>query len=241
VRSFYQLASLSFIAGGLFADLFIVRLMLTFAYTFMLANVLAGFPSWPRMTQDEPFMLSVDAVAWAILGVYVHGSSLFRLLYEERHVSLAEDEEVGRPDSVERVVGGWLARSRWVDAARIGECLSVTRALRQAQGITRRCSRRPEPLIAAEDYRLCAAHPPSPVCNVSFLPSFYGTPTPLTTAGDLADVLSARPHLPPALPDPDSTRSRVPSLHARGRDHRTVSLRPPPPIVLGRAEQVQWM
>jgi hypothetical protein len=131
---FYQLASLSFIAGGLFADLLIVRLMLTFAYTFMLANVLAGFPRWPRMTQGEPFTLSVDAIVWAVLGVYVHGSSLFRLLYEERHVSLAEDEEV---------VGAWMVAAwvvaAWVVAAWVvaGVCASLRDSAGHVQPVRR--------------------------------------------------------------------------------------------------------
>mmetsp|Transcript_13473 Transcript_13473/g.40880 ORF Transcript_13473/g.40880 Transcript_13473/m.40880 type:complete len:376 (+) Transcript_13473:123-1250(+) len=90
-----QIASFFFLLGGSFADLLIVRLMLTLAYVFLLAHVLTGFAPWPFVYQqaDQPFLIAVDSVVWAVLGVYVHGSSLFRLLYEERYVPLSEEEE----------------------------------------------------------------------------------------------------------------------------------------------------
>jgi CRP-like cAMP-binding protein len=94
-----QIASFFFLLGGSFADLLIVRLMLTLAYVFLLAHVLSGFPAWPLVYQkpDQPFRVSIDSIVWGLLGVYVHGQSLFRLLYEERFVRLtAEEEEMWR-------------------------------------------------------------------------------------------------------------------------------------------------
>jgi CRP-like cAMP-binding protein len=90
-----QIASLFFLLGGSFADLLIVRLMLTCAYVFLLAHVLAGFAAWPLVYQepDEPFVVAIDSIVWGLLGAYVHGSSLFRLLYEERFVLLTPEEE----------------------------------------------------------------------------------------------------------------------------------------------------
>lgn len=94
-----QIANFFFLLGGSFADLLIVRLMLTLAYVFLLAQVLSGFPAWPLVYQepDQPFLVAIDSIVWGLLGAYVHGQSLFRLLYEERLVRLtAEEEEMWR-------------------------------------------------------------------------------------------------------------------------------------------------
>ncbi|KAG8469232.1 hypothetical protein KFE25_007750 [Diacronema lutheri] len=95
---FSQVASACFLSGGLFADILIVRLALTLAYVFLLLHTLLGYPSWPGVTRavatdGEPYVLALDAVLWAVLGVYVHGSSLAQLLRDERPVALSERED----------------------------------------------------------------------------------------------------------------------------------------------------
>jgi len=90
-----QIASVCFLACGLFADLLIVRLMLTLAYISLMAHALAGFPAWPHISNgtDGPFLIGMDMLVWSALTGYVHGSSLLRLLFDERYVQLREEEE----------------------------------------------------------------------------------------------------------------------------------------------------
>jgi hypothetical protein len=81
-----QVSSLLFLLGGLYADLLIVRLCLTLAYTFLF---ILNLP-----LSDGPFRLQLDGLLWALLGIYVHGSSFCRLLYDERSINLTEREEM---------------------------------------------------------------------------------------------------------------------------------------------------
>lgn len=86
-----QLGSFLFIAGGVFADLMLVRLFLLLAYIFLLFNALVGFPSWPDLY--SPFdSISIDSVFWNAMGCYVQLSGLVRLLLDERKVPMDEEE-----------------------------------------------------------------------------------------------------------------------------------------------------
>lgn len=87
-----QLANLSFLCAGVFADLLIIRLCLLLGYCGLLANALTGFPLWPGFV-STPHFVALDTVVWSLLGIYVHGASFVHLLRDERAVHLSEPEE----------------------------------------------------------------------------------------------------------------------------------------------------
>jgi len=76
---------------GMFADLLVVRLCLASAYCFLVTNCLTGSPLWPALYR--PDHLTVDMLIWGIVCLYVHISSVVRLLQDERHVTLSDEEE----------------------------------------------------------------------------------------------------------------------------------------------------
>jgi hypothetical protein len=84
-------AAFSFLLAGVFADLLVVRLCLSSAYIFLILNCLMGSPLWPYLRRPEH--LTVDMLVWGIVCFYVHMCSIIRLLKDEAHVSLTDDEE----------------------------------------------------------------------------------------------------------------------------------------------------
>jgi hypothetical protein len=84
-------AAFSFLLAGVFADLLVIRLCLTSAYVFLILNCLVGSPLWPYLRRPEH--LTVDMLVWGFLCIYVHLSSVIRLLKDEAHVDLTDDEE----------------------------------------------------------------------------------------------------------------------------------------------------
>lgn len=50
------------------------------------------FSKWPNVI-NTPIVISLDTIIWATCNVYVHGSSLIRILMDERPVSLSDEEE----------------------------------------------------------------------------------------------------------------------------------------------------
>ena len=86
-----QISSLSFFLAGNFSDLLIIRLCLSSAYVFLFLNSVLGAPLWPSFRLPDKIQL--DGVLWACLNLYVHVTTVVRLLQDEYHVNLTEDEE----------------------------------------------------------------------------------------------------------------------------------------------------
>jgi hypothetical protein len=84
-----QLANFFFMVSGLHGDLLIIRFALFLAYFMLVLNSILGSPLWP-FTSGEG--IRVDGLVWSSLSLYVHGSSLFALIQDEREVELSEDE-----------------------------------------------------------------------------------------------------------------------------------------------------
>jgi hypothetical protein len=86
-----QLGSFFFFMSGIFGDLLVIRFFLVLAYIMLLINAIFGSPLWPDLTGHDG-RLALDSLCWAIIGLYVHGCSLWYLLLDEREVPLSEDE-----------------------------------------------------------------------------------------------------------------------------------------------------
>ncbi len=76
-----QISSLSFFMAGNFSDLLCIRLCLSSAYVFLFLNSIFGAPLWPLLINPGQFQL--DGVIWAILNLYLHLTTVFRLLRDE--------------------------------------------------------------------------------------------------------------------------------------------------------------
>jgi hypothetical protein len=85
-----QLASLFFTCSGINGDLLVIRLFLFLAYVMLFLSSALGGPLWPDVVRSDS--LSLDGLVWAIIGMYVHGSSLACLFLDERPVPLGNDE-----------------------------------------------------------------------------------------------------------------------------------------------------
>ena len=93
-----QLGSFFFLLSGLIGDLLLIRLFLYLAYIFLLVNAVLGSPLWPKIfAVDETITFSediaMDSFLWAVVSLYVHGSSLVALIWDEREPTLTQDEE----------------------------------------------------------------------------------------------------------------------------------------------------
>lgn len=86
-----QLASFFFFLSGIHGDLLLIRFFLFLAYTMLVINAVLGSPLWPFVTSGGGW-ISVDGLVWAVLSLYVHGSSMFALIADERQVQLSEEE-----------------------------------------------------------------------------------------------------------------------------------------------------
>lgn len=77
--------------SGIFGDLLVIRFFLVLAYIMLFINAVLGSPLWPDLKgHDQTF--AVDSICWALVGLYVHGCSLWCLLLDERRVPLTDDE-----------------------------------------------------------------------------------------------------------------------------------------------------
>ena len=86
-----QLTNFFFLASGLFNDLLIIRLCLTFAYGFLLVGALLGLPTWGESLWTGK--MALDLVVWSILNlVVVHGSDVIRIYYDERRIEFETEE-----------------------------------------------------------------------------------------------------------------------------------------------------
>lgn len=86
-----QVSSFSFFLAGNFSDLLIIRICLSSAYVFLFLNSILGAPLWPSFT--SPNKIQLDGVCWACLNLYVHVSTVVRLLKDELPAKLSEDEQ----------------------------------------------------------------------------------------------------------------------------------------------------
>jgi hypothetical protein len=87
-----QLANVFFILAGIYGDLLVIRLFLFIAYMFLFLHAAMGGPLWNNLVNSGT--VAVDGVCWSILGMYIHGSSLVCLIFDERAVQLSQDEEI---------------------------------------------------------------------------------------------------------------------------------------------------
>lgn len=91
-----QLTNFFFLASGLFNDLLIIRLCLTLAYGFLLVSGVLGLPGWGEGASSGWWTgrMAVDIVVWSAVNlVFVHGSGLLRLYWDERHIDLETPEQ----------------------------------------------------------------------------------------------------------------------------------------------------
>jgi CRP-like cAMP-binding protein len=86
-----QVSSFSFFLAGNFSDLLIIRICLSSAYVFLFLNSILGAPLWPSFR--SPNKIQLDGACWACLNLYVHVSTVVRLLKDEFQVNLSEDEQ----------------------------------------------------------------------------------------------------------------------------------------------------
>ena len=86
-----QISSFSLLMAGNFSDLLIIRICLSSAYVFLFLNSVLGAPLWPSLY--NPDKVQLDGILWAITNLYVHVSTVVRLLHDEVPVKLTEDEE----------------------------------------------------------------------------------------------------------------------------------------------------
>lgn len=85
-----QLASFFFTLSGVHGDLLVIRFFLFVAYIMLFLNSALGSPLWGSV--NTPGAIAVDTLLWALLGLYVHGASLVRLILDERKVKLTEEQ-----------------------------------------------------------------------------------------------------------------------------------------------------
>lgn len=86
-----QLSSFCFFLAGVYGDLLVIRLCCFLAYFLLIVNSLLGSPLWPD-AMGTIGSIPLDSVIWALLCLYVHGSSFISLLLDEREVPLTEDQ-----------------------------------------------------------------------------------------------------------------------------------------------------
>lgn len=90
-----QLGSFSFLLSAFFGDLLLIRVCLIMAYIWLMTAACNGFPSWPHIKDGpagEPGFISVDGIVWAGLNLFFHGAALYRMLRDERRISLSQPE-----------------------------------------------------------------------------------------------------------------------------------------------------
>lgn len=68
----------------------IIRICLSSAYIFLFINSLLGAPLWPLW--DVPDQIQLDGILWALANLYVHVTTVVRLLKDEVPVHLTQDE-----------------------------------------------------------------------------------------------------------------------------------------------------
>jgi hypothetical protein len=86
-----QSSSACFLLAAIFADILIIRIFLFSAYAFLLTQGCLGYPNWPQYTSTGK--IEVSTIVWSCLNLIVHGSAIFRLLYDERPIKFKDEDE----------------------------------------------------------------------------------------------------------------------------------------------------
>jgi hypothetical protein len=86
-----QISFFFFFSSGVFNDLLVLRVALTVAYTLLLLSGIMGFPSWSNSFKWSG-NISVDTIVWSALNVFLHGTGVIRIYYDERGVDLTDDQ-----------------------------------------------------------------------------------------------------------------------------------------------------
>jgi len=87
-----QLSSMFFLTSGLFNDLLVIRCSLTLANFFLLLAATMGLPSFLQSFIPQQ-RLAIDTMVWSSLNLLMHGLSVIRIFYDERHVDLTSDQD----------------------------------------------------------------------------------------------------------------------------------------------------
>ena len=86
-----QLGCFCFTLSTLFTDLFVIRSLLLWAYTFFILDAILGSPSWPNGYSYNDASFSADGFVWATIGIALHAMAFTSLLLDEREVTLEEE------------------------------------------------------------------------------------------------------------------------------------------------------
>lgn len=86
-----QASSACFFLAAVFADILIIRIFLFLAYTFLLTASLCGFPPWPDYKTTDK--IEISTIVWSCMNLIMHGSAIFRLLYDERPIKFRTKDE----------------------------------------------------------------------------------------------------------------------------------------------------
>ena len=88
------LFNFSLFFAGMFSDLLLVKLCLTSGFAFMLVHAVTGLPSASDgVVAPLPRVLPVDMVAFSVINLIVHGFGAYRLIRDERNITLRNEEE----------------------------------------------------------------------------------------------------------------------------------------------------
>jgi hypothetical protein len=81
--------------AGMFSDLLIVKLCLTFGFAFMLVHAVTGMPTAGAggIAAPMPRVLPMDMLVFSAINLCVHGFAAFRLIRDERKIELRNEEE----------------------------------------------------------------------------------------------------------------------------------------------------
>jgi len=86
-----QAASACFTLAGWFSDILIIRIFLFLAYIWLLAGAVTGYQKWPLYAWSGS--ISLDGLLWSSFNCMVHFAAIVQLLWDERPISFASEDE----------------------------------------------------------------------------------------------------------------------------------------------------
>ena len=88
------LFNFSLFFAGMFSDLLLVKLCLTSGFAFMLIHAATGLPSANDVAAAPlPRVLPLDMVIFSSINLLIHGFGAYRLIRDERQITLRNEEE----------------------------------------------------------------------------------------------------------------------------------------------------
>ena len=88
------LFNFSLFFAGMFSDLLLVKVCLTGGFFFMLVHAITGLPSASDgAAAPLPRVLPMDMIVFSSINLLVHGLGAYRLIRDERHITLRNEEE----------------------------------------------------------------------------------------------------------------------------------------------------